>query len=273
MFQYALFLKLRLLGKEVYLDDEIIVDKLNNTKALKIDDVFDLDYPLCSKRDRNRMADVSIDYASRIRRKILGKRLHTDTYYIEKDFDNNYDKEIYSLDNKYLDGFWQSEKYFEGIKEVVLGAYTFNIDCNELKDYLPKISSTNSVSIHVRRGDYVNNSRYEGICTEEYYDNAIEYIKKHVDNPIFFIFSDDIEYVKNKYHGENYVIVEGFDNSKSHYDMFLMSKCKHNIIANSSFSWWGAWLNINSSKIVVCPERWSRAKSYKYTPCDSWIKI
>lgn len=273
MFQYALFLKLRSLGKEVYLDDEIIVDKLNNTKALKINDVFDLDYPLCSKRDCNRMADVSIDYLSRIRRRIFGKRLHEDTYYCEKDLDNNYEEEIYSLDNKYLDGCWQTEKYFESIRKTVLDAYTFNIDGSEINDYLSLISSTNSVSLHVRRGDYVNNSIYEGICTEEYYDNAIEYIKKHVNNPKFFIFSDDIEYVKNKYHGVNYVIVEGFDNSKSHYDMFLMSMCKHNIVANSSFSWWGAWLNQNAEKIVVCPHKWGNRAEYRYTPCESWVKI
>lgn len=273
MFQYALFLKLKSLGKEVYLDDEIIVNKLNDTRALKINEVFKLHYPLCSKQERDSMADVSINLFSRLRRKVFGKRQCLSTYYAETDFYNNYHEEVYYLENKYLDGFWQSEKYFLDIRKDVLDCYTFYLNREAIKEILDPILLSNSVSIHVRRGDYVNNSIYEGVCTDDYYNKAIDYIKKQVDNPRFYIFSDDKEYVKSRFIGNEFEIVDGFKGNKAHYDMFLMSKCKHNIVANSSFSWWGAWLNQNMGKIVVCPRKWGKNGKLKYTPCDSWVKI
>ena len=273
MFQYALYLKLKALGKDVYIDDEIIVNKLNNSRALKIFDVFDLDFEYCKKSVRNKMADVSIDPISRLRRKYLGTTPHPDTLYTEMDLDNNYQPEIFEMDDKYISGCWQSEKYFDEIRGTILDNYTFKIHESEVDSYLSAITSETSVSIHVRRGDYVGNAPYEGICTEEYYDSAIKYIKEHVKNPVFYVFSDDPEYAKRQFAGNEYKVVESFDGSKSHYDMFLMSQCKHNIVANSSFSWWGAWLNQNPEKIVVCPERWSSKWGLKYTPCESWVKI
>ncbi|WP_051212665.1 alpha-1,2-fucosyltransferase [Butyrivibrio fibrisolvens] len=273
MFQYALYLKLKSLGKEVFIDDEILVNKLNNVKALKIFDVFDLEYDLCDKKTRDKMADVSIDVLSRLRRKYFGKRSHAGTYYHEDDLDNNYHADVLSLDDKYLEGNWQSEKYFEDIREIILKNYSFNISDTKLNNLCNEIGNCNSVSIHIRRGDYLGNSLYESICTETYYEKAIEYFKEHVNNPVFFIFSDDIEYAKKQYQGEEFVVIEGFYGNRSHYDMYLMSKCKYNIVANSSFSWWGAWLNVYSEKIVLCPEKWSTEYEFKYTPCDSWIKI
>ncbi len=273
MFQYALYLKLKTLGREVYIDDEIFVNKLNNVKALKIFDVFELEYDLCDKKTRDKMADVSIDAISRLRRKIFGKKSHENTYYHEDDLDNNYHSEVLSFEDMYLEGNWQSEKYFEDIREDILKNFTFNISDNKLDKVLNEMNKNNSVSMHIRRGDYVGNSLYESICTEEYYDNAIEYFKKHIDDPVFYIFSDDIEYVKRQYQGQEFVVVEGFSGEKSHYDMYLMSKCRHNIVANSSFSWWGAWLNTNADKIVACPEKWSTKYELKYTPCDSWVRI
>lgn len=273
MFQYALYLKLKSLGRDAYIDDEIFVNKLNNVKALKIFDVFDLEYDLCDKKTREKMADVSIDAISRIRRKFFGKRSHIETYYHEDDLDNNYCDKVLEFDDKYLEGNWQSERYFNDIREDILKHYTFNINDSQIDKYLNSMNSCNSVSIHIRRGDYVGNSLYESICTDEYYKNSIEYIKKHIEDPVFYIFSDDLEYVKRKYQGKEFVFVEGFSGDKSHYDMFLMSKCRHNIVANSSFSWWGAWLNTYTDKIILCPEKWSKKYVFRDTPCDSWIKI
>ncbi len=273
MFQYALYLKLKALGKETFIDDEIIVNKLNNAKALKIFDVFELDYELCDKKTRNKMADVSISTFSRLRRKLFGKRKNVNTYYQETDLNNNYHEDVYNLDNFYLEGYWQSEKYFDDIRDDILKNYTFNICDKEIDDILYKIENSNSVSIHIRRGDYVGNAWYENVCTKEYYDEAISYMRNHVVNPTFYIFSDDIDYVREQYQGKEFVVVEGFSGYKSHYDMYLMSKCKHNIVANSSFSWWGAWLNTNKDKIVACPQKWSTKAELKYTQCDTWIKI
>ena len=275
MFQYALYLKFKKLGKEAYIDDQILVSKLNNVSSLKIFDVFDLDYQFCNRKTREKMADVGMDIFSRARRKLLGKRHDEDTCFREKDFDNNYYPEVLEMDDKYLAGCWQSEKYFEDIKTTIYDNYKFKTDSKDekLQSILKQIRTTNSVALHIRRGDYVGNTAYEGICTDKYYSDSITYIKQHVDNAKFFIFSDDIEYARQRYQGDNFIIVEGFMGDKSHYDMYLMSQCKHNIVANSSFSWWGAWLNQNKAKFVVSPKKWNNRSELRYTPCDGWIKI
>lgn len=275
MFQYALYLKLNSIGREVYLDDEILVNKLNDSKALKIFDVFDLDYQLCDRKTRESMADVGMDIFSRVRRKLFGKRDDDKTCFREVNLDDNYYPDLFEYDNKYISGCWQTEKYFADIKNEIIQHYSFNINDNDavVKDLVGQITTSNSVSLHIRRGDYLNNSLYEGVCTDEYYNNAITYIKQNVDNPIFYIFSDDVEYAKNRYHGDDFVIIDEFHEKRSHYDMYLMTQCKYNIVANSSFSWWGAWLNQNKDKIVVCPTKWSNQFEFRYTPCDSWVKI
>ena len=273
MFQYALYLKLKSLGKAIFIDDQIIVNRLNDSKALKIFDVFDLQYNKCTRALRNKMADVSMDSLSRVRRKIFGTKEFNDTYYVETDFNDNYKPQIFKFDNIYLNGYWQTEKYFQNIRDDILKNYSFTIEDDSVEGLLNIIRNTQSVSIHIRRGDYINNGGYDGVCTDAYYDAATEYIKQHVSNPVFYIFSDDKEYVRKKYQGKEYVIIEGFTGNKAHYDMYLMTQCKHNIVANSSFSWWGAWLNQNEDKIVVCPKRWNTKSKLVNTPCDSWIKI
>lgn len=272
MFQYALYLKLKSLGKDAYIDDEILVSKLNNTSALKIFDVFDLEYKKCDKRMVRKLADVSMAPLSRARRKFFGARDRKDTLYTEK-LDYNYSEEVYNLDNKYLSGYWQTERYFSDIRGIINKNFTFRIPEEEVGSILSKINSTNSVSLHLRRGDYVGNSVYDNICNEAYYKNAIDCIKGYVDTPHFFVFSDDPSYARERYSGEEFTIVDSFKGNRSHYDMFLMTKCKHNIVANSSFSWWGAWLNKNEDKIVACPKKWSNNFELYYTPCESWIKI
>ncbi|HQS38500.1 MAG TPA: alpha-1,2-fucosyltransferase, partial [Methylotenera sp.] len=142
---------------------------------------------------------------------------------------------------------------------------------------IEQISQVNAVSLHVRRGDYVTNAKnaFIGVCSLEYYRKAVEYVKNQVDKPVFFVFSDDIEWVKSNlpidfpcfYIDHNHGI-ESFN------DMRLMSHCKHHIIANSSFSWWGAWLNANSEKIVIAPQQWfaNNTNVNDLLP-ESWIKL
>lgn len=178
---------------------------------------------------------------------------------------------------RYLYGYWQSEMYFINIKEKVKKIFEFkrvdiaNIELAEI------IKSKNSVSLHIRRGDYLNNSIYSNICTDEYYDSAIRYILKNVDDPFFYIFSNDLNWTKEylaKY-SINYNIVNLNNNINSYQDMFLMSQCKHNIIANSSFSWWGAWLNNNENKIVIAPRKWMNTEPFIYEDIvpEFWIKM
>lgn len=148
---------------------------------------------------------------------------------------------------------------------------------------LEKITQTNSVSIHVRRGDYYNNESafkiHGNITTKKYYENALEFIKEKVKNPVFFVFSDEFEWVKkNLYFFSNYGEVHIIDWNKgfdSYIDLQLMSNCKHNIIANSSFSWWAAWLNKNKNKIVISPKKWVNninENKIDIIP-NNWIKI
>ncbi len=272
MFQYALYLKLKALGKEVYIDDEILVSKLNNTKAQKIFDVFDLEYQICDKRTVIKFADVSMDPLSRVRRKLFGAKNRQNTLYKEI-LDGHCHNDVFSLENMYISGCWQSEKYFSDISDIIVENFAFKIPQEEVNEVLAEIENTNSVSIHLRRGDYVGNSIYDNICNDDYYNRAIKYIKKHVDKPRFFIFSDDPQYAKEKYQGEEYIVVDSFCGNRSHYDMYLMTKCKYNVVANSSFSWWGAWLGQSEDKIVICPEKWANGDGSQHTPCETWVKM
>lgn len=163
--------------------------------------------------------------------------------------------------NIYINGYFQSEKYFQNIKNIIRKDFEYNNSIDEKKiEILNMIKGSNSISIHIRRGDYLTNIQANnilGLCTLDYYKKAICYIKKNVKYPHFFVFSDDIEWTKINLKIEAPTeYVSDNDLSKNHVDMHIMSLCKHNIIANSSFSWWGAWLNDNNDKIVIAPEKW-----------------
>lgn len=141
------------------------------------------------------------------------------------------------------------------------------------------ILSVNAVSLHVRRGDYVSNltiNQFHGTCSLEYYNQAIAQIAKKVETPHFFVFSDDPEWVKSNLKIDYSITIVDHNNADKNYeDIRLMSLCKHHIIANSSFSWWGAWLCRNPNKIVIAPLKWFNDKSINTTDLipDGWIKI
>lgn len=178
----------------------------------------------------------------------------------------------------YLDGFFQSEKNFLTIRSEILKEFTLKNEINKA-NLLSEIQNTNSVSVHIRRGDYVkdkNTNQYHGTCSKEYYLSAIEKIKAKVSDPVFYFFSDDLDWVKNNFNIDNIKMKIGTDKSLSDCEeLILMSKCKHNIIANSSFSWWGAWLNINDMKMVYAPSNWVNKKPNPHPNIipESWIKI
>ncbi|HIP25044.1 MAG TPA: alpha-1,2-fucosyltransferase, partial [Archaeoglobus profundus] len=170
-------------------------------------------------------------------------------------------------------GYWQTEKYFSDIRTDILKDFTVKEKNTEIVDnYLKQINNSNSVSIHVRRGDYLNHPDI-GVLDISYYKNAIEYIYNKVENPTFYIFSNDISWCeKNLDFIDDKIII---NNTKSEIeDISLMKNCKYNIIANSSFSWWSAWLNINPSKIIIAPKIWmvKNPNNCKWVP-DSWIEL
>lgn len=179
----------------------------------------------------------------------------------------------------YLMGYWQSERYFSNVAEIIRKDFTFKQPMTGRNSELAaEIGAVNSVSIHVRRGDYVNNpmaNRTHGLCSIDYYKSAIKYIADRVCAPHFFVFSDDINWVKanlNAVYPCRYI--DHNRNREGYNDMRLMSLCKHHIISNSTFSWWGAWLNAQDDKIVIAPKRWFAIHyNTKDLLPESWVVI
>ncbi len=176
-------------------------------------------------------------------------------------------------------GYWQSEKYFKNIESNIIEEFTLKKQLDsKFNNIIKQMTNTPSVSLHIRRGDYVNDPKtkaFHNVCHLEYYTSAIDIIKASINNPTFFIFSDDIDWVS-----ENLEILypcfwvsnlEGED----YEELILMSQCKHNIISNSSFSWWGAWLNQNPNKIVVAPKQWfvNKASDEIDILPPEWIRV
>lgn len=180
--------------------------------------------------------------------------------------------------NVCLDGYWQSEKYFKDVANAIKQEYTLKNGLGvRSKEIFEKIINTNSVSLHIRRGDYLS-GKFSGIypvLPMEYYQEAINLIANKTDNPIFFVFSDDIGWTKNNLKISYPVVYVSGNNIEACEEIILMSKCRHNIIANSSFSWWGAWLNHNPDKIVIAPRYWLKVHDYNINDLvpEEWIKI
>ena len=178
-----------------------------------------------------------------------------------------------------LDGHWQSEAYFKGISRNI--RQDFAIAAPMLPDtaaVAQRTSSSNSVSLHVRRGDYVKDPKtftYHGTCEPDYYRKAIAHLKERIGEMEIFVFSDDIDWVKENIRSEFPMTFVNHPGRQDYEDLYLMSLCRHNIIANSSFSWWGAWLNPNPEKVVIAPSRWfnkSDADTRDLLPAE-WIKL
>jgi hypothetical protein len=190
------------------------------------------------------------------------------------------EEKIKSGKNIYLEGYFQSEKNFSEIREILLKELTLKeeFQSQTFKEIKNEISNCNSVSIHIRRGDYIKNpsvTKYHGICDINYYQNAISEIKNKITNPVFYFFSDDSKWVAENFEmNEKMKIVSG-KNLSAPEELFLMSFCKHNIIANSTFSWWSAWLNQNHDKIVIAPTPWIDAlpNPHKNIIPETWIQI
>lgn len=181
--------------------------------------------------------------------------------------------------NTYLDGFWQSEKYFKDKRLTLLEDFSYRKEPSIKNTLLLKEIKTNdAVSLHVRRGDYASNkstNAYHGLTSLDYYKTAVELISKNVKNPHFYIFSDEPEWCKKNLQID-FPTVYISHNKDGSEDMRLMRHCKHNIIANSSFSWWGGWLNNHPNKIVIAPKVWFQNKESndgsEIVP-ESWMRL
>lgn len=266
MFQYALFCKLESLGIDAYIDRSYY--EMGMEKRRYELDVFpNVQYKVSTEAMNVKLRGEFKSFIEKVRRKFKLRK----EYFRERV--PGYYPQIYTWDNMYLDGYWQSEKYFKDIKEDILSKFEFpELQGEKNIEVAEKIKNTNAVSVHIRRGDFLKNkSKYGNIWEDGYYKKAIECVENQLENPVFYFFSDDMEWVRGNYKGSNFVYVDNKNSGETGYvDMQLMSMCKHNIIANSSYSWWAAWLNQNDKKIVIAPSFWDNDMVTNDVYCDGW---
>ena len=200
--------------------------------------------------------------------------------YVREPFFRFYKKALNAPKDCYLDGYWQSEYYFREIRKELLNDFTLVSELSdETMHVAEKIKSQQSVSIHVRRGDYISiaeNQTIYSICDEQYYLTAMNRMADINKDSVFYVFSDEPEWFKTKVHSKyNVQYVMHNVGKNSYQDLYLMSLCKHNIIANSSFSWWAAWLNKNIEKMVIAPKNWfkNRSKDTSDLIPKAWIQL
>ena len=296
MFQYALYLQLKSLGRDVKIDD--VAGFVQDAKRDPMLKLFGINYDRPTRKELIQMLDSSLLPWDRVRRKLFGRKKKA---YFEED--KRYHPEIMKWDDIYLEGYWQTEKYFAAIADEVKQA--FDTDkllqylrdneqtyvtkksstlSNEIKmgqmsmeDWLTRITSTESVSVHVRRGDYLlpeNQALFGDICTESYYRNAMEQMRKIHPHCRFYLFTNDKEWIRDQIERykkdgtqktdtltadsdwQDRIEVVDLVEEIDYAEFVLMSKCKHQILANSSFGWWASYLNPNADKIVLAPAEW-----------------
>lgn len=262
--QYALYRKLEHMGKDVRLDtswftNESLQASMLAARELELAYLNPLPYKAASDDEIRSVLGRLWEEPEKVTAKVKRKLFPAANYaFEEKDM---YHEEIFFMDRKYLIGYWACEKYYADILDILRTDISFpQSSDSELQDknnaVIRKMEETESVSVHIRRGDYlddINRKLFGGICTESYYKRAIEYVKERLSEARFFLFSDDIPYVKEHYQGDEYQVIDWNQGKDSFYDMMLMSRCRHNICANSTFSFWGARLNPHDDKIMIRP--------------------
>ena len=270
MFQYALYKKLLLSGYDVSIDDREIIKDGNQHNGLELERVFGVEYHRITK------FEVLKYYTKFLLDKLYRVIKKTDQgiYILRDDLSIPLDT-ILGGKFYYLSGYWQNGNYFADIRNAIIDDYCFKNIYSDRRndDVIIEMENCYSISVHVRRGDYLKNTDLYYICDDEYYRNAMEYFMNKYADCHFYFFSDDPQWVKKNYSGwNNITIVDWNSGENSYMDMYLMSKCKSNIICASTFSWWGAWLNQNSEKEVICSKKWYI--KYEANPAlDEWISM
>jgi len=182
--------------------------------------------------------------------------------------------------NAYLLGYWQSEKYFADIASIIRNEFKLRRALSKRSsEMLSGIINSQSISINVRRGDYVSDysiNKKHGVLDLSYYNRAISYLENKINKPHFYFFSDDMPWVKKNFRLDYPTTYMDFNYPEGiHEDLILTSSCRYNICANSTFSWWAAWLNNYREKIVIAPRRWFRDQSLitKDLLPQKWLRL
>ena len=275
MFQYAFLLALKAKYNEEFLIDTSIFDTWKIHNGYELENVFGIKEKRATPADIRRVSWYFKKYE--LRRSVslyFPKRtacLEKSPYHFYPEFQN-------VEGDAYYDGYWQYYKYFETVKDVVLSAFQFAPDTNTRNiDLIRDMSNQDFISIHVRRGDYLESPEYAGICDIDYYKEAIRVVTEKIAAPTFLIFSNDINWCKQHIspllNGHPTTFVDWNVGKTSFRDMELMSMCKANIIANSSFSWWAAYLKKTADKLVVAPRKWTNRKMEFAVQPDDWYLI
>lgn len=267
MFQYAFYKSLQDKGIKVYADlSDFEQYTLHN--GYELERIFSLKVKKPSKFLLNLFRPNQSKWIFRKLKRFLNLKK---TYRVEEN-EFCFDASFLNNTNHYYSGYWQNEGYFLNIADKIRYDFKFpEIAGIENQTVLQQIINTESVAIHVRRGDYLKNSLLGGICDLDYYEQAILSVNSKIKDAQFFVFSDDMAWCRQNLNLKNATYIDWNKGSNSYLDMQLMSNCNHNIIANSSFSWWGAWLNNNKAKIVVAPKKWIN-DSISTLALKEWIK-
>ena len=266
MFQYALGRRLALKHKTILkLDTSFLLDrtpKENFTYRNYELGVFAIESEIAKPAETAKFTYKPVGYLD----KLIHRLPHRFRPYVvcdEPPFNYTYYETAITKSNRntYLSGFWQSEKYFKDVESIIRSDFRFAVPPDDENETLLRlIGNVCSVSLHVRRSDYVDNqisNQYHGSCMPYYYQQAMQLVSGKVSNPHFFVFSDDPVWASEHLQFSGSVTFVNFNHgNKSYEDLRLMSHCRHHIIANSSFSWWGAWLNYNPNKMVIAPKQW-----------------
>ena len=249
MYGYALYRALLERGRDVKMD---LYEYKHQTSKKLTHRKFELE----------RVFDIKGKYITSIHEFFLNqaRKLHIFKPYNDNYREGDFHPEILELENGMLYGYWQSFKYIEGIEDKIRDAFTFRKPLSQRSaDLIREIRSCNSVSLSIRRGDYMN---IGWNLPAEWYQKAIDYVKKRVPDAKFFVTSDDIEWCKSIWHGNEYKFVDWSLGDDQYFDMQVITECRHNILANSTFCVWGAWLNNNKDRIVIRPPFWNERKDF-----------
>lgn len=296
MFQYAFYKAMENSGHtQVQLDlsaysqkkEQDGIDLVHN--GFELDSLFNISYNKADFKNVKKLSTQPTNLVTRALRKYFTKKTH----FIDKHF--NFQPHILNpaskalTENCYLEGNWQTEKYFNNIQTQIRKDFSFKKQLSEKNLF----DLTNSASIHIRRGDYLN-TKTMNVCSKSYYLNAIQYLFEKKTPKSLLVFSDDLswcksdleldKFIKEKYNSDCKVIYVDWNTGiNSWQDMALMSKCNSHIIANSSFSWWGAWLDPNPEKLVIAPKFWNLTEinykdnyyqnNYNDIVPENWIRV
>lgn len=275
MFQYSLYRKFLKLGRKVAADTSWYQEYQKTFDLLEVFPEIRI-----NAEDGKAAAHYEKLYRDRsVFDKIIQKLFPQFRYKTVEQEDLIFQKNVLKCKRGLIDGYWQTKKYWDDMEDEILENYQFQkIEDDSAKKLSALLEQETTVSVHVRRGDYLlpeNQKIFGNICTDEYYQRAIAYVSERVPNVRIVYFTNDLDWVKENDTSKNAIYVGDYlpEGYPDWYDLYFMSRCTHHILANSTFSWWGAFLGKNEGNIVVAPKEWMNGKPVSDIHCSDWIKL